>query len=60
MSDFYAGIAGLTVGTEDRSVVVDLSTPEKPEHTRLRLDRQTALDLCDWLMDAVDYLDDHR
>lgn len=57
MSDRYAGIAGLTVGVEDGVIVLDLSTPEQPEHTRLRIDRQIALDLADQLMDAVDALD---
>lgn len=60
MSDRYAGIAGVTVGTDGGVIVLDLSMPEQPEHTRLRIERQTALDLCDQIMDAVDVLDGGR
>jgi hypothetical protein len=60
MADRYAGIAEMTVGTDDGLIVLDLSTPEPPQHTRLRIERQTALDLCDQIMDAVDALDGGR
>jgi hypothetical protein len=56
VADRYAGIAGMTVGVESGAVVLDLSTPEQPEHTRLRLDRRTALDLAWQLADVADTL----
>lgn len=31
MADRYAGIAGMTVGTDDGLIVLDLSTPERPK-----------------------------
>lgn len=54
MSDVYAGIMGATVGVDDGLVVIDLSTPEKPEHTRLRLTRDATEDLALTLLDIVD------
>lgn len=56
MADRYAGIAAMTVDIVDGAVVLDLSTPEQPEHTRLLLDRGAALDLAWKLADAADTL----
>lgn len=57
MTDHYAGIAGLTVSAADGKIVLDVSTPEKPEHTRLRLDRDVAVSLAWELLDRIDELD---
>ena len=54
MADRYAGIAGMTVGVEDGQIVLDLSTPEQPEHTRLRLAPKVAADLGWTLLDVAD------
>ncbi len=56
MADRYAGIIGAAIGVEDGMVVIDLSTPEQPEHTRLRLDRAGAQDLALTLLDVADGL----
>jgi hypothetical protein len=56
MGDRYAGIAGMTVAVVDGAIVLDVSTPERPQHTRLRLSRDGAVTLGWELIDAADRL----
>lgn len=58
MSDRYAGIAGLNIEVKADHIALDLSTPEQPEHTRLRMTSRIARDLAWELLDAADRLDD--